>query len=1091
MALMSANRPYSLRSAFAGAAVWLLLALLVGDESFGASGPRYEALLADGRRLEGDELTGWETTEGRPLLNGQPLLAEDNPFVWLRDRSLSPAAPPTAFVETICGDVLPGEVVDFREAGNLNLAGMPEHFLVRPHDDLRLQATSDDVLIRVIARFVRRIVFARRSRGTYEPSTVFYRDGRSAKFRGARFSGEGVSLLLAEGPVRVSFRELAEIHLPATDPWEAMLDELAVLSTDGRSRLLQFETTAGLTVTASLARLAATVRGNPRDPARWVHGVQPAWSLDVLWVYNGDISVRRSFAPGEVPLTRLFPSTTEQHSALGGSGFLPVMGRNVRGGPLHGGSLQGVEDEFGWGVGVHALSRLHFPLSKLVRAFRTHVGIDAAAGSGGCVRARVLLVEDGKPTRPPLFESGYLLGGQAAVDTGELQIPESKARERELVLEIDPAHEGRPAGADPLDIRDLADWLDPRLLLDEERVAAEIERRGASQFEAWQDWTVEVDDDGKLLWSTFWDETEAPAAFRVGAVAVEQPFAIRRRMEIGPGDNWLILLVSRTSGGNDGPRIEITIDGEPAGEYEIPRRDGGNPFPSPVLVPLAPYQRGPDDEPRQADVRILQTVGPASNPVVWRSIQTAETLPTLFPVFEDKAALAAIDPESGGEATLHEADAHSGAASLRVTPAARFRIAFKDKIEIRRDPKWGQFLHLRFAFRKFGAGRVSLELEHENSAERPLRFDAGLGDPSHGQARRVWTNRLPAEWIVITKNLVDEFGEVDITGVVVSVPDDEYALFDHIYFGRTLDDLEKIPALATADDANARARREALRPLLAAVRPAVVSIDFGDGRFALGTIVSREGEILSAGHLVLGPGREANVTLADGRRVKAKTLGVSRAQDLGLLKIDEEGDWPLLPLTGEEDLPAIKTYVAADVRREDVRREDVDAPDELELKTTRIRRVFRGAVWTDLDAEDALAGGPLSDGRLLGVYYRRSRFGGFLFSRIGKDDPALGRMRGGEVWGDWQPGTGPVLEIAGTPVPEGLKVMGVTGGSRAETAGLAADDVIVRCEGTSIVSFADFDKLVEEKNPGEEVRLELLRGGEMIEIRVQLAPRLP
>jgi hypothetical protein len=32
---------------------------------------------------------------------------------------------------------------------------------------------------------------------------------------------------------------------------------------------------------------------------------------------------------------------------------------------------------------------------------------------------------------------------------------------------------------------------------------------------------------------------------------------------------------------------------------------------------------------------------------------------------------------------------------------------------------------------------------------------------------------------------------------------------------------------------------------------------------------------------------------------------------------------------------------------------------------------------------------------------------------------------------------------------------------------------------------------VEEKNPGEEVRLELLRGGEMIEIRVQLAPRLP
>ncbi|KKK66168.1 hypothetical protein LCGC14_2966800, partial [marine sediment metagenome] len=53
-----------------------------------------------------------------------------------------------------------------------------------------------------------------------------------------------------------------------------------------------------------------------------------------------------------------------------------------------------------------------------------------------------------------------------------------------LGLLTDEAHQGRPAGADPLDIRDMLDWLEPVLLLDQAKLKQNVEAASTRLFPA-------------------------------------------------------------------------------------------------------------------------------------------------------------------------------------------------------------------------------------------------------------------------------------------------------------------------------------------------------------------------------------------------------------------------------------------------------------------------------------------------------------------------------------------------------------------------------------------------------------------------------
>src|SRR5207245_1266090 len=110
---------------------------------------------------------------------------------------------------------------------------------------------------------------------------------------------------------------------------------------------------------------AARFEGNSSDPDRCVHGLQPAWSLDVLWVPFREIAVYRSFARREVPLSVFTPQRSASQEGVGATPHGQI-DRSALGSPLANAKL-----EFGWGFGVVGGTALEFDLHPAARFFRT------------------------------------------------------------------------------------------------------------------------------------------------------------------------------------------------------------------------------------------------------------------------------------------------------------------------------------------------------------------------------------------------------------------------------------------------------------------------------------------------------------------------------------------------------------------------------------------------------------------------------------------------------------------------------------------------------------------------------------------------
>ncbi|HVK82060.1 MAG TPA: serine protease, partial [Verrucomicrobiae bacterium] len=590
--------------------------------------------------------------------------------------------------------------------------------------------------------------------------------------------------------------------------------------------------------------------------------------------------------------------------------------------------------------------------------------------------------------------------------------------QKTLILQVDAAHAGRPAGADPLDVRDTADWLDPYLELDPEVIKAEVAKRGVKQFAAWQDWNVSQAGDGTLNWQTYMSELggTVPGNYRLAIAPRKQPLLLSRELKIGPNDNWLVVFANRYNPAGAPPKIEVRIGGEPVAEYEVPFRQRGNEDQPPLAISLKNYQAA--KKPIQIEIRQLAVVDQGN--IDWRSIGVVTQLPHLYQVFEDQGVFTAIDAQQKGGAKLFTEERHYGTHAVQVTPDGQFRLTLPQPLAVRETPKWGEYRHIRFAFRKVGDGRVAIDVNRDGPPDqRPIRYDAGVGEPVGKSATRVWAANLPNQWIVMTRDLYAEFGAFDATGITVQTPDGQHALFDHVYLARRPEDFNLIPNAPPPELTNQMARRDLAKPVLDRGFPAIVMIQTKDGRIGSGVIVNPQGEVLTAGHIVATPNDECTIHLADGRALKGQMRGISRDFDIGLAKINEAGTYPFVEMYTGPDVPENQLYVGF-----------AHGPKfEKSAKPTAnilgIRRVFRGMVWTDFETQQWIAGGPLlnREGKLIGVLTKRSEFGGFLFGRIEGIDPKFASLRNGEVTGAWYPGLGPMFGLNVQSTREGAKVL--------------------------------------------------------------------
>lgn len=77
--------------------------------------------------------------------------------------------------------------------------------------------------------------------------------------------------------------------------------------------------------------------------------------------------------------------------------------------------------------------------------------------------------------------------------------------------------------------------------------------------------------------------------------------------------------------------------------------------------------------------------------------------------------------------------------------------------------------------------------------------------------------------------------------------------------------------------------------LLGSAAEAVVSMDGGSG-----VIVSKDGWVLTASHVCVSPGRQIQVRLSNGVMWPAKTFGVDRQKDTGMVKLLGDHVWPFV-----------------------------------------------------------------------------------------------------------------------------------------------------------------------------------------------------
>ncbi len=144
-----------------------------------------------------------------------------------------------------------------------------------------------------------------------------------------------------------------------------------------------------------------------------------------------------------------------------------------------------------------------------------------------------------------------------------------------------------------------------------------------------------------------------------------------------------------------------------------------------------------------------------------------------------------------GEGHVEKDVVFSGKSSVRIVPMQRFSPEIPEwKFCITEKPAAGEYRYLRFAWRAPGCSGIMLQLH--DLTDWNIRLTAGVD--KYGWGTQYVAPKPPAEWTLVTVDLFKDFGERTICGLALTCFDGEAGYFDHIYFGRSLDDLDRIDA---------------------------------------------------------------------------------------------------------------------------------------------------------------------------------------------------------------------------------------------------------------------------------------------------------
>ncbi len=286
-----------------------------------------------------------------------------------------------------------------------------------------------------------------------------------------------------------------------------------------------------------------------------------------------------------------------------------------------------------------------------------------------------------------------------------------------------------------------------------------------------------------------------------------------------------------------------------------------------------------------------------------------------------------------------------------------------------------------------------------------------------------------------------------------------------------------------------RAMQEHFQELVEQVRPATVGIKLADAQGS-GVIVSRDGYVLTAAHVIGRPDQKATVILPDGRELEAKTLGLDHSIDSGMLKIVQEGKWPYLEIGESESLNSGQWVMALG---------HPGGFDSERQPPIRVGRVINNrnerALQTDCTLVGGDSGGPLvdMDGNVIGIH---SRIGAQLQQNyhvpidtylINWDDMVAKKETGARRPSMLRRPAYPVY--LGLSFVEGkLELSSVNEDGPAGKAGLKVGDEVIEFNGKKISDQASFRRELVRLKPNDSVKIVVQRGDERIELEMTAGP---
>jgi S1-C subfamily serine protease len=323
--------------------------------------------------------------------------------------------------------------------------------------------------------------------------------------------------------------------------------------------------------------------------------------------------------------------------------------------------------------------------------------------------------------------------------------------------------------------------------------------------------------------------------------------------------------------------------------------------------------------------------------------------------------------------------------------------------------------------------------------------------------------------------------------------------------------------------AGLRERQQKIQKIAGDVSRAVIAIvpDFeaakARGESAVGSgsgvVVTEDGLIMTAAHVLQAVGKEFEVILSNGDRVKAKSLGKNYGRDAGLAQITEAGKYPHVERAKGDGLSEGEWCVALG---------HSGGPEVDRSAPLRLGRVLEtdvdGFIVTDCTLSGGDSGGPLFnlEGKLIGIHssigWRTAENRHVPMAAFEKN---WDRLLKGDEWGrlgmrerpqrparprtpEAEPSETP--EFANQPSPdqpflgvlvvpseaEGALVETVEPGSPARKAGVKIGDLITKINDREVTDGADLISTIRGHKPGDEITLVVEREGKKLEVKTKL-----